>query len=81
MPAAKTTISPRNTSASSIVNDHGAPATRWMIRYTTSVGRNRKNAVRTADRGISSRGNDMFITRLPPPVTEPAPALMQPVTK
>jgi hypothetical protein len=49
----------------------------WKAKYTIMVGRNRKNAVRTAENGISNRGKAMFITNRPPPVIEAAPAVMQ----
>ena len=42
------------------------------------VGRNRKNAVRVADSGISRRGNDMFAISPPLPVTEAAPVVIHP---
>ena len=37
------------------------------------VGRNRQNAVRTADSGISSRGKAVLISSRPEPVTDVAP--------
>ena len=40
------------------------------------MGRKRKNAVRTADKGISSRGNGVFISSLPEVTTEVEPLLM-----
>ena len=49
-----------------------------MPKYTTRVGRKRKNAVRTADSGSSIRGNDWFISSLPPPTTLAAPAVIAP---
>ena len=45
----------------------------WKKRYTGIVGRNRQNAVRTADSGISSRGKAVLISSRPEPVTDVAP--------
>ena len=48
----------------------------WKTKYTGIVGRNRKNAVRTADSGISSRGNGVFISSLPEETTERVPVVI-----
>jgi hypothetical protein len=41
------------------------------------VGRKRKNAVRTADNGMSNRGNGVFNSNLPELVTEVAPLVIE----
>ena len=41
------------------------------------MGRKRKNAVRTADMGMSSRGKGVFSSNLPELVTEVAPLVTE----
>ncbi len=47
------------------------------MKYTGMVGRKRKNAVRTADSGISSRGKGVFSSNLPELVTDVAPLVIE----
>jgi hypothetical protein len=56
---------------------HAFPKAAWKTRYTGTVGRKRKNAVRTADSGIRSRGKAVLINSLPEPVTEVEPLVTE----
>lgn len=62
------------------LQDTGWCARTWITRYTGTVGRNRKNAVRIADSGMSRRGKAMLAISDPPPITDCAPVVMPPDT-
>src|SRR4051812_1482894 len=77
-PMPKTTMVPRKYNESSIFSDQTwVRKMAWKMKYTGTVGRKRKNAVRTADNGISNRGNGVFNSSLPELVTEVAPLVTE----
>ena len=49
----------------------------WKTKWTGTVGRKRKNAVRTADRGKGSRGKGVFSSNSQELVTEVAPLVTE----